>query len=102
MQAGIRYLLNQAADEGHVYLPGGRQKPGRPGLLELAKEILDINAELIAPGDPPAGAYGLGERIFHQKFGYGHIVAIDGNKLAVDFDKAGRKKILDSFVERHG
>jgi exodeoxyribonuclease V alpha subunit len=49
VQAGIRYLLNQAADDGHVFLPGGRQKPGQPGLIELAKEILDINAELIPP-----------------------------------------------------
>ncbi len=49
VQAGIRYLLNEAADDGHVYLPGGRQKPGRAGLIELAKDILDINAELIPP-----------------------------------------------------
>jgi DNA helicase-2/ATP-dependent DNA helicase PcrA len=45
--------------------------------------------------------YGVGERIFHQKFGYGRIAAIDGNKLTVDFEKAGQKKVLDSFVERH-
>ncbi len=49
VQAGIRYLLNQAADDGHVYLPGGQQRPGHPGLIEQAKEILDINAELIPP-----------------------------------------------------
>ena len=49
VQAGIRFLLNEAADDGHVYLPGGRQKPGRAGLIERAKEILDINAELVPP-----------------------------------------------------
>jgi exodeoxyribonuclease V alpha subunit len=49
VQAGIRYLLNQAADDGHVFLPGGRQKPGQPGLIERAKDILEINAELIPP-----------------------------------------------------
>ena len=42
----------------------------------------------------------MGERVFHLKFGYGHVAAIDGNKLTVDFDKAGRKKVIDSFVER--
>lgn len=42
VQAGIRYLLNQAADDGHVYLPAVR-------LIEQAREILDINAELIPP-----------------------------------------------------
>ena len=49
VQAGIRYLLDQAADDGHVFLPGGRQKPGQPGLIERAKDILEINAELIPP-----------------------------------------------------
>jgi len=41
-----------------------------------------------------------GERIFHNKFGYGHIVMIDGDKLTVDFDKAGRKRVLDGYVEK--
>ena len=40
-----------------------------------------------------------GERIFHQKFGYGRITSRDGNKLEVEFEKAGTKKVMDSFVE---
>ena len=44
--------------------------------------------------------YKTGERIFHQKFGYGKILTVDGNKLNVDFEKAGHKKVLDSFVDR--
>jgi DNA helicase-2/ATP-dependent DNA helicase PcrA len=36
--------------------------------------------------------------VFHQKFGYGNIVAMDGNKLEIAFDKAGTKKVMDSFV----
>ncbi len=39
-------------------------------------------------------------RVFHQKFGYGRVAQVDGNKLTVDFDKAGQKKVVDSFVER--
>jgi DNA helicase-2/ATP-dependent DNA helicase PcrA len=39
-----------------------------------------------------------GTRIFHQKFGYGRITSVDGNKLTIDFDKAGEKRVLDSFV----
>ena len=38
-------------------------------------------------------------RIFHQKFGPGTVSAVDGNKLTVDFDKAGRKMVLESFVQ---
>jgi DNA helicase II / ATP-dependent DNA helicase PcrA len=39
-----------------------------------------------------------GTRIFHQKFGYGRITSIDGNKLTIEFEKAGEKRVLDSFV----
>jgi DNA helicase-2/ATP-dependent DNA helicase PcrA len=42
---------------------------------------------------------GIGQRVFHQKFGYGRIVAVDGNKLDIEFEKAGAKKVLDSFIE---
>ncbi len=40
-----------------------------------------------------------GTRVFHQKFGYGRVESRDGNKLEVVFDKAGAKKVIDSFVE---
>jgi DNA helicase-2/ATP-dependent DNA helicase PcrA len=46
-----------------------------------------------------SGKYKTGDRIFHQKFGYGLIEAIDGNKLDIAFEKSGRKKVIDSFVE---
>ncbi|HLN25378.1 MAG TPA: 3'-5' exonuclease, partial [Patescibacteria group bacterium] len=44
------------------------------------------------------GAYKVGDRVFHQKFGTGAVVAVDGNKLEIAFDKAGTKKVIDSFV----
>ena len=47
-----------------------------------------------------ASAYALGERVFHQKFGYGRISAIEGNKLTIDFEKAGQKRVVDSFVAK--
>ena len=40
----------------------------------------------------------LGMRVIHSKFGYGEIVAIEGNKLEIEFEHAGRKRVLDSFV----
>ncbi|MEQ8227062.1 MAG: 3'-5' exonuclease, partial [Rhodospirillales bacterium] len=45
------------------------------------------------------GGHAIGERVFHQKFGYGRITAKDGDKLEIDFEKAGRKKVMGSFVE---
>ena len=41
-----------------------------------------------------------GQRVFHLKFGYGRIDQIEGNKLTIDFEKAGRKKVLESFVSK--
>ena len=41
----------------------------------------------------------IGMRVFHEKFGYGEIIDIDGNKLEVEFDQAGSKRVLDSFVK---
>jgi DNA helicase-2/ATP-dependent DNA helicase PcrA len=41
-----------------------------------------------------------GQRIFHQKFGYGMILSIDGDKLEISFEKAGNKRVMTGFVER--
>ena len=41
----------------------------------------------------------VGQRVFHQKFGYGQVLSNDGGKLAVDFEKAGRKTVVAGFVE---
>jgi len=41
----------------------------------------------------------VGQRVFHQKFGYGKIRSFDGDKLDIDFEKAGYKKVMSSFIE---
>jgi ATP-dependent DNA helicase UvrD/PcrA len=46
------------------------------------------------------GGFSVGERVFHQKFGYGAITAVEDNKLAIRFDHAGDKKVMDAYVER--
>jgi DNA helicase-2/ATP-dependent DNA helicase PcrA len=58
-----------------------------------------IEGELIAKSvaDTPS-PFSIGDRVFHQKFGNGNVAAVDGNKLTIDFDKAGQKKVLDGFV----
>jgi DNA helicase-2/ATP-dependent DNA helicase PcrA len=62
--------------------------------------IIDVAAKLVATANPSAAKHGVGERVFHQKFGYGRIVAVEGNKLLINFDKAGSKRVMDSFVEK--
>jgi DNA helicase-2/ATP-dependent DNA helicase PcrA len=61
---------------------------------------LTIEGELVAKSTGTVSEFNLDDRVFHQKFGYGHVIKIDGNKLTIAFDKAGEKKVVDSFVER--
>ncbi len=61
---------------------------------------MTIEGELIAKSTGTQSDFSLGDRVFHQKFGYGAVAKVDGNKLTIDFDKAGEKKVVDSFVER--
>ena len=61
---------------------------------------MTIEGELVAKSTGTISEFSLGDRVFHQKFGYGQVVKIDGNKLTIAFEKAGEKKVVDSFVER--
>jgi len=80
--------------------PGWRRAKERLGSDPAPRPPLTLQGELVATSSGEA-AFDEGERVFHQKFGYGRIAEVDGNKLTVDFDKAGRKRVVDSFVERH-
>lgn len=46
------------------------------------------------------GGFAPGDRIFHQKFGYGTVRGVDGNKLSIIFEKAGDKMVMDAFVQK--
>jgi DNA helicase-2/ATP-dependent DNA helicase PcrA len=81
----------------------GRSKGGggtRGGFGESAarRGPLTIEGELVAKSSAKSG-FTKGARVFHIKFGNGTVAAVDGNKLTVDFDKAGRKMVLESFVQ---
>ena len=43
-------------------------------------------------------SYVIGDRVFHQKFGYGEIIGIEGDKLEIEFDHAGAKMIVARWV----
>jgi ATP-dependent DNA helicase UvrD/PcrA len=63
---------------------------------------LEVRASAVSLGNQSRTDLALGQRVFHGKFGYGTIAAIEGNKLEIDFEHAGRKKVLDSFVVTAG
>ena len=81
------------------------RKPQSPGWQRYQQNgggkrppVIDGKARRVGHASPTS-KFAVGTRVFHQKFGYGQITLVDGNKLTVNFDKAGTKKVLDGFVE---
>lgn len=59
---------------------------------------LDGGSYHVEPRARPNAPFPKGARVFHQKFGYGTVTAVEQDKLEIDFDQAGVKKVMDSFV----
>ncbi len=70
------------------------------GGLAARRRVIDQGSWEVQERPAPADAPAVGQRVFHQKFGYGEVLAVDDNKLDVEFEKAGRKRVLSSFVEK--
>ncbi len=60
--------------------------------------VVESRSPSVSLGNKGRSDLVVGMRVFHQKFGGGAIVEIEGNKLEIDFDHAGRKRVMDSFV----
>ena len=79
--------------------PASPPRSARPK-AQPRRAPLTIEGELVAKSTGAVSDFTVGDRVFHLKFGNGNVVAIDGNKLTIAFDKAGEKRVVDSFVER--
>jgi len=84
-----------------VYETPGWQRARAQQAQRKGSGPLTIEGELVARSVDlgPGSGYKVGDRVFHNKFGYGEIAAIEGNKLTIDF-QTGRKKVLDSFIRK--
>jgi DNA helicase-2/ATP-dependent DNA helicase PcrA len=78
--------------------PGWRRAV-QGGFERTPPRVMEARASAVSLGNPGRGDISVGQRVFHGKFGYGLVAAIEGNKLEIDFDHAGRKRVLDSFVD---
>ena len=88
-------------DPGRGTGAAGLPRTGRAeGRRPSAACPLTIEGELVAKSTGTVSSFALGDRVFHQKFGNGNVTHVDGNKLTIEFDKAGEKRVVDSFVER--
>ena len=68
------------------------ERRGQKGLRQPSESrglVIDLEA---------VSAFEIGTRVFHQKFGYGEIMDIEGDKVAVEFDKAGEKRVVASYL----
>ncbi len=73
----------------------------RIGYGESGPKVRTIDGELVAKStSTEPSKFAIGDRVFHIKFGNGNVSEIEGNKLTIEFDRAGQKRVLDGFVER--
>ena len=88
-------IESRAAEADGYNSPGWRRLQARAGQRPLSQpreskaSVIDAQA---------VSSHTVGERVFHQKFGYGAILGIEGDKLEIDFEKAGVKKVVAKFV----
>ena len=88
--------LHQKAADANVYnSPGWKRLQSRSQQRGMSQpsEARNMTIDLDA-----VSAFTEGDRVFHQKFGYGEVMGIEGEKLAIEFDKAGSKNVIAKFV----
>jgi len=88
--------LHDQASKADVYnSPGWRRlqaNQGHRGMRQPSEaKGITIDAEAVS-------AFAVGDRVFHQKFGYGGVISVEGDKLGVAFDKAGEKHVVGRFL----
>jgi DNA helicase-2/ATP-dependent DNA helicase PcrA len=74
-----------------VWSGGTTYRPHRPPTIEAP-------SWKVAERKSSGASFQKGDRVFHDKFGNGTVIAVDDNKLEIAFDKAGTKKVLENFV----
>ncbi|GAA4815149.1 UvrD-helicase domain-containing protein [Sphingosinicella ginsenosidimutans] len=77
----------------------GWQRAAASGRFDSSpSRVVEARASAVSFGNPGRSDISVGMRVFHSKFGYGTVAEIEGNKLEIDFEQTGRKRVLDSFV----
>ncbi|MCQ0092867.1 ATP-dependent helicase [Roseovarius sp. M141] len=94
--AGVQNSIDAKVADANVYnSPGWKRMQARAGQRPTAQPRDSVSPVIDMAA---TSSHTVGERVFHQKFGYGEIMGIEGDKLEVAFDKAGAKKVIARFV----
>ncbi len=91
------HLATSNADRASSRGPGWQRAAGG-SFQQGPTRIVESRGPAISLGNKGRSDIAVGQRVFHQKFGQGVVADIEGNKLEIDFDQAGSKRVLDSFV----
>ncbi len=75
------------------------ERPGGRGAFHQGRPPVTIDGEVVA-SSAGVSAFSAGDRVFHEKFGTGTVAEADGGKLTIDFDRSGRKRVVESFVRK--
>jgi DNA helicase-2/ATP-dependent DNA helicase PcrA len=88
-------IMDRAAEANVYNSPGWRRLQARRDQRPVSQPSESRNTVIDSQA---ISAHTVGERVFHQKFGYGAVTGIEGDKVEVDFDKAGTKKVVARFL----
>ena len=87
----------ERASKADVYnSPGWRRLEQRGRKQEISEPLMQKNITIDLAA---ISSFGLGDRVFHLKFGYGEVMNIEGDKLDIEFDKAGSKKVVAQYIQ---
>lgn len=96
MQEAFGSNLHDKAASADVYnSPGWRRLQSRSQARGISQPTEARNMTIDATA---VSAFTEGGRVFHQKFGYGEVMRIEGDKLVIEFDKAGSKHVVGRFI----
>lgn len=95
-------------DEAETVFSSSYQTPGWQRAQQQWKQQgpttkrapVTLEGELVASSTGHGAGFSAGDRVRHQKFGYGTVTDVDGNKLTIEFETVGRKRVVDSFVQK--
>jgi DNA helicase-2/ATP-dependent DNA helicase PcrA len=86
-------------DDAYYDNPGWRRARAASARPSPAPPMIEARARTLSVSAPGKSKFPIGARVFHQKFGYGKIIAAEGQKLTVDFEHSGPKKVIDTFLD---
>ncbi|HQE00501.1 MAG TPA: UvrD-helicase domain-containing protein [Novosphingobium sp.] len=92
------HVARASAERGMTRGPGW-QRAAAQSYDPTPRRLPEATRSAASFAAKPRGDVSLGARVFHEKFGYGTVTAQEGNKLEIEFETAGPKRVIDSFVK---